>query len=82
MLLHLVRRDYGAKVGNMVAQRLVVAPHREGGQTHFVPRPMAQDEEGRLTELMDWLRAHPALPHTLTSMAQHALMSPRFATML
>ncbi len=77
MLLHLVRRDYGAKIGNMVAQRLVVAPHREGGQAQFVPRPMAHDETGRLAKLMDWLRAHPALPHTITSMAQQALMSPR-----
>lgn len=77
MMLHLVRRDYGAKVGNLVAQRLVVAPHREGGQAQFVPRPMAHDEAGRLTKLMDWLRAHPALPHTIKSMAQQALMSAR-----
>jgi AraC family transcriptional activator FtrA len=77
MLLHLVRRDYGAKVGNLVAQRLVVAPHREGGQAQFVPRPMAHDRDGRLAKLMDWLRAHPALPHTVVSMAQRASMSPR-----
>jgi AraC family transcriptional activator FtrA len=77
MLLHLVRRDFGAKVGNLVAQRLVIAPHREGGQAQFVPRPMAHDEAGRLSKLMDWLRAHPAQPHTVASMAQRALMSPR-----
>lgn len=77
MLLHLVRRDYGAKVGNMVAQRLVIAPHREGGQAQFVPRPMPQDEAGRLSRLMDWLRARPAEAHTVASMAQQALMSPR-----
>ena len=77
MPLHLVRRDYGAKVGNLVAQRLVVASHREGGQAQFVPRPIARDEGRRLAKLMDWLRAHPALPHTLISMAQRALMSPR-----
>lgn len=77
MLLHLVRRDYGAKIGNLVAQRLVVAPHREGGQAQFVPRPMAPHRDGRLAKLMESLRAHPALPHTLSSMAQHAMMSPR-----
>ena len=77
MLLHLVRRDHGARIGNKVAQRLVTAPHREGGQAQFVPRPMAKDEAGRLAGLMDWLRAHPALPHTIASMAQRALMSPR-----
>ncbi|MBY0243731.1 MAG: transcriptional regulator FtrA [Burkholderiaceae bacterium] len=77
MLLHLVRRDYGARIGNLVAQRLVVAPHREGGQAQFLPRPMAHDEQGRLSRLMDWLRAHPSLPHTVGSMAQRAAMSPR-----
>lgn len=77
MLLHLVRRDYGARVGNLVAQRLVVAPHREGGQAQFLPRPMAHDEKGRLTRLMDWVRAHPAEPHTIASMAGRAAMSAR-----
>lgn len=77
MLLHLVRRDYGGAVANRVAQRLVVAPHREGGQAQFVPRPMPHDDSGRLTKLMDWMRQHPALPHTLRSMAERAAMSPR-----
>ena len=77
MLLHLVRRDYGARVGNLVAQRLVVAPHREGGQAQFLPRPMAHDEQGRLSKLMDWLRSHPAGPHTIASMAERAAMSAR-----
>jgi AraC family transcriptional regulator, transcriptional activator FtrA len=77
MLLHLVRRDYGARVGNLVAQRLVVAPHREGGQAQYLPRPMAHDERGRLTRLMDWVRAHPEERHTVASMAERAAMSAR-----
>lgn len=77
MLLHLVRSDYGAKIGNQVAKRLVVAPHREGGQAQYVPRPMAHDEAGRLAKLIDWLRANPARPHTVKSMASQASMSSR-----
>lgn len=77
MLLHLVRRDYGAHVGNLVAQRLVVPPHREGGQAQYLPRPMAHDEQGRLTKLMDWVRRHPAGQHTVASMAARAAMSER-----
>jgi AraC family transcriptional activator FtrA len=80
MLLHVVRRDYGARVGNLVAQRLVVAPHREGGQAQFLPRPMAQpfnQQQGRLSSLMDWLRSHPGQAHTVASMAARAAMSPR-----
>jgi AraC family transcriptional activator FtrA len=77
MLLHLVRRDYGAHVGNQVAQRLVLPPHREGGQAQYLPRPMAHDDKGRLTRLMDWVRAHPAERHSVASMASRAAMSAR-----
>jgi AraC family transcriptional activator FtrA len=77
MLLHLVRRDFGARIANQVARRLVAAPHREGGQAQFVPRPVASDERGRLARLLDFIRAHPAAPHTLRSLAARAAMSPR-----
>ncbi|MCC8394685.1 transcriptional regulator FtrA [Paraburkholderia sp. MMS20-SJTR3] len=77
MLLHLVRRDHGSAIANRVAQRLVVPPHREGGQAQFVPRPVAPDDSGRIAKLMDWVRGHPAEPHTLRSLAERAAMSPR-----
>ena len=32
LCLHVVRRDHGAAVANEVARRMVVPPHREGGQ--------------------------------------------------
>jgi AraC family transcriptional activator FtrA len=77
MLLHLVRCDFGAKIANQVAQRLVVPPHREGSQAQFVPRPLAADGRGRLARLMEFVRAHPAAPHTLASLASRAAMSTR-----
>lgn len=77
MLLHLVRRDYGPAVANRVAQRLVVPPHRDGGQAQFVPRPMPPDNGGRLAKLMDWMRTNAAQTHTLASLAERAAMSPR-----
>jgi AraC family transcriptional regulator, transcriptional activator FtrA len=77
MLLHLVRLDYGAKVANQVAQRLVIPPHREGGQAQYLPRPMPQDERNRLSKLIDWVRSHPAQDHTLRTLARRASMSPR-----
>lgn len=77
MLLHLVRRDYGPAVANRVAQRLVVPPHRDGGQAQFVPRPMPPDNGSRLAKLMDWMRANAAQTHTLASLAARAAMSPR-----
>ena len=40
LCLHIVRRDYGMEIANQVARRLVVAPHRGGGQAQFIPRPV------------------------------------------
>jgi AraC family transcriptional regulator, transcriptional activator FtrA len=77
MLLHLVRRDFGARIANQVAQRLVIAPHREGDQAQFVPRPLALDGRGRLARLMDFVRAHPGEAHTLAALARRAAMSTR-----
>src|SRR5207237_10305508 len=55
LCMHLVRRDYGAAVANQVARRLVIAPHREGGQAQFVPEPIAPAEQGSpLAPVLAW----------------------------
>jgi AraC family transcriptional activator FtrA len=77
MLLHLVRRDHGAQVANRVAQRLVMAPHRDGGQAQFVPRPMPTSPANPVARLLDWLRENPRHAHTVASMAAQARMSKR-----
>lgn len=77
MLLYLVRKDYGGKIANQVAQRLVVPPFRDGGQAQFVPRPVPEEGPGRLQALMVWLRQHLHEPHSVDSMAAHAAMSAR-----
>ncbi|MEZ5291240.1 MAG: transcriptional regulator FtrA [Vicinamibacterales bacterium] len=51
--LHLVRQDYGADIANQVARRMVVPPHREGGQSQFVATAIPP-VEGSLAPLMDW----------------------------
>jgi AraC family transcriptional activator FtrA len=76
MLVHLVRRDYGARVANQVARRLVIPPHRDGDQAQYVPRPVASDA-GRLSKLLDWLRMNLPAAHSVKSLAERARMSPR-----
>lgn len=77
MMLHLVRSDHGAKIANLVARRLVIPPHRQGDQAQFVQRPVLPDRNGRLVSLLDWVRGNLRRPHTLTSLAARAAMSPR-----
>src|SRR3954447_6099187 len=40
LCLHIVRLDHGAEVANAVARRMVVPPHRDGGQAQFVDEPV------------------------------------------
>lgn len=77
MLIHLVRRDYGPKVANSVAQRLVIPPHRDGDQAQYVPRPVEHVDAGRLSRLLDWTRANLATSHSVASLSKRASMSPR-----
>ncbi|CAO3444444.1 transcriptional regulator FtrA [Azospirillum largimobile] len=78
LCLHLVRRDFGPEAANSVARRLVVQPHREGGQAQFIEAPVPIAREGvRLGPLLDHLRETLAEDHSLSSMASRAGMSLR-----
>lgn len=71
MLMHLVRKDHGSAIANAVAQRLVMAPQREGGQAQFVPRPMPTRADSPMARLQAHLRAHPRDDHRVASLADH-----------
>lgn len=79
--LHLVRQRYSAESANKVARRLVVPPHRQGGQAQFIDQPIPSTARGsRLSGLIDGMRANLHLPHGLDSLAAQAVMSRRTFT--
>ncbi|MBO9706903.1 MAG: transcriptional regulator FtrA [Caulobacter sp.] len=76
--LHLARRDFGPEAANSVARRLVIPPHRDGGQAQFIPRPVpAAHEASRLSPVLDRMRADLAGEHTVASLSAMAGMSQR-----
>lgn len=77
MLLHLVKRDYGYRVANLVAQRLVIPFLRDGGQRQLTNKPVIEQKENPMTTLAAWLMENLALPHTLQSLSNRAMMSNR-----
>ncbi len=77
LCLHLIRRDHGSTVANAVARRLVLAPHREGGQAQFIERPVAAPQDDRLRQAMEWALRHVDRPITVGDLAARAFMSPR-----
>ncbi len=72
-----MRKLQGAEVARGIARRMVVAPHREGGQAQFVARPLPADEGGSLGRLLDWMRRHLERELTVEQLATRAHMSPR-----
>ena len=78
LCLHLVRLDHGAQVANMFARRMVVHPHRDGGQAQFVEMPMpVAPGDRRLAATLGWALEHIDQPLTVDQMAARASMSPR-----
>jgi len=77
LCLHLVRRDYGPAVANHVARRLVVPPHRDGGQAQFLERPVDKRERGSLSALLDKMRRRLHEPLPIAELARLAAMSER-----
>lgn len=78
LCLHLVRRDYGSAAANSVARRLVVPPHRDGGQAQYIEQavPVAY-ESHRLGLLFDYLQVKLAEAHSVATLAKFVGMSPR-----
>ncbi|MEH1053825.1 transcriptional regulator FtrA [Micromonospora sp. CPCC 206171] len=78
LCVHVVRRDFGAAIANAVARRLVIPPHRDGGQAQFIEAPVPADPgDDRIARSMDWALAHLGEPLTVQRLARQAHMSSR-----
>jgi AraC family transcriptional activator FtrA len=77
LCLHLVRRDFGAAIANQVARRLVIAPHRDGGQAQFLERPVDKRERGSISAVIESIRGRVNEPLRIAELARLAAMSER-----
>jgi transcriptional regulator GlxA family with amidase domain len=77
LCLHLVRLDHGAAVANEVARRMVVPPHRDGGQSQFASLPQRPRTPDALGGALDWARQRLDQPLTVADLARQARLSPR-----
>jgi transcriptional regulator GlxA family with amidase domain len=74
--LHVIRRDFGAAVGERVARHMVAPPHRDGGQAQFI-EPAADGAGGSLEPTRRWAAERLGEPLDVAAMARHAGVSPR-----
>jgi AraC family transcriptional activator FtrA len=80
LLLHLVRKDYGPRVANLFARRMVVPPHRDGGQSQFLVQPIAVRTNDRISSVAAWMVRHLDEAITIEALADRAAMSERTFT--
>ncbi|MEZ5375028.1 MAG: transcriptional regulator FtrA [Acidimicrobiales bacterium] len=75
--LHLIRRDHGPTAANQVARRLVVPPHRDGGQAQYISAPVAPESATSLAATIDWAVERLHQPLAVADLAAHACMNER-----
>lgn len=80
LCLHVVRTDHGAEVANAIARRMVVAPHRTGGQAQFIEQPVPVTRDEALQRVQEWALERLHEPLTVEQLARRANMSPRHFT--
>ena len=78
LCLHLVRREHGSEVATRLARRMVVPPHRDGGQAQYVETPLPRTPEApTLAPLLTWMIENLDRPCGIEELAQRAHMSTR-----
>ncbi len=78
LCIHLARRDFGAKIANSVARRLVMHAHRQGGQSQYIEQPVPKTHEAhRLSDTLEYIQNSLDQPHTVSSLAKSSGMGSR-----
>ncbi|MFD4367131.1 helix-turn-helix domain-containing protein [Rhodococcus sp. NPDC058521] len=78
LCLHIVRTDLGGTVANQVARRMVVPPHRAGGQAQYIEAPMTNDpDDEALARTLEWVDRNLDKPLRVADLAREAGMSLR-----
>ncbi|MFF7978432.1 helix-turn-helix domain-containing protein [Streptomyces sp. NPDC007901] len=75
--LHLVRKEQGPEVAKKIARRMVVPPHRDGGQAQYIERPLPDGPCDTVGEVLAWMTEHLDQEVTVEQLATRALMAPR-----
>lgn len=74
--LFLVRREHGTRAATQIARRMVVPPHRDGGQAQYIDHPLPAAADS-LAGLLEWMLDHITEDLTVPDLAARAFMSER-----
>lgn len=77
LCLHLIRSDHGEEIARRVARRMVMPPHRDGGQAQFVETPIRFRPADTLAPLLDELASALNEDYSIDDLAARCAMSTR-----
>ena len=75
--LHLMREQFGARVAATTARRIVVPPHRDGGQAQFIARAVPDCDAETLGPLLEWIVENLGEDLSVETLARRSHMSER-----
>lgn len=75
--LYVVREEHGPVVANAIARRMVVPPHRDGGQRQFVAAPVPKCSDDGFGAILAWMVENLDADIAVDDLARRAHMSPR-----
>lgn len=75
--LHVVREEHGAAVAGTIARRMVVPPHRDGGQAQYVDAPVPACDDPGFAPVVQWALEHLHEDLPVSRLARRARMSER-----
>ena len=75
--LHLLRQVHGPRAAATAARRMVVPPHRDGGQAQFIRTVVAECEAETLGPVLTWITENLHEPLSVDLLARRSAMSPR-----
>lgn len=75
--LHVVREEQGAAVAGTIARRMVVPPHRDGGQAQYIHQPVPVCDDEGFAPVVAWALEHLEEDLPVARLARRAQMSER-----
>lgn len=79
--LYVIRKRLGSAVANQIARRMIVPPHRDGGQAQYIEQPIpGSTTDERVNNLIDHLMKNIDGELNIDSLAEYVCMSRRSLT--
>lgn len=75
--LHLMRERFGGRHAANAARRIVVPPHRSGGQAQFIATPIPEVQAETLGPLLTWMGEHLDEDLSVARLSRQAHLSER-----